>query len=186
MYNSLSYYCILPKGLFVYFPLHVHVFRPRTLISIQVLFITLYTEQDFLGLGFVFLLNDLLFTFITATDFLLQQIFRSSGAHAYSCRHRARRDFFQPHSTVRRILLCWPSTNSGARGSSVVFVESRPSYPCPSTDASHASLVDPLSSLLFPYPPSAPLPISVSSSELSHVVPDNTVKPPVTQVYSRR
>jgi hypothetical protein len=73
----------------------------------------------------------------------------------------------------------------------VVFDESRPFYPCPTTDASPASLVDPLSFLFFPNAPPASLPLphltlptSVSSTESSPVVPDYTVKPPVTQVYS--
>jgi hypothetical protein len=54
-------------------------------------------------------------------------------------------------------------------------------------------LVDPLSFLLFPDAPPASLPIprstllsSVSSSESPPVVPDYTVKPPVTQFYSCR
>jgi hypothetical protein len=75
----------------------------------------------------------------------------------------------------------------------VVFNESRPFYPRPTTDASPASLVDPLSFLPFPDAPTASLPIphltlssSVSSSEYTPVVPDYTVKPPVTQLYSRR
>jgi hypothetical protein len=74
----------------------------------------------------------------------------------------------------------------------VVFDESSPFYPCPPPDASPASLVDPLSFLFFPYAPSASvliprstLPFSVSSSESPPVVLDYTVKPPVTQFYSR-
>jgi hypothetical protein len=73
----------------------------------------------------------------------------------------------------------------------VVFDESHPLYPCPTTDASPASLVDHLPFLLFPDAPSASLPISrsilsssVSSSESPPVVPDYTMKPPVTQFYS--
>jgi hypothetical protein len=73
----------------------------------------------------------------------------------------------------------------------VVFDESRPFYPRPTTDASPASLVDPLSFLVFPDAPSLSLPrptlpTSMSFAESSPVVPDHTVKPPVTQVYSRR
>jgi hypothetical protein len=75
----------------------------------------------------------------------------------------------------------------------VVFDESHPFYPCPTIDAPPASLFDPLSFLFFPdaHPASLPLPrptlpISVSSIESSPVVPDYTVKPLVTQVYSRR
>jgi transposase InsO family protein len=74
-----------------------------------------------------------------------------------------------------------------------VFDESCPFYPHPTTDASPASLVDPLSFLLFSDAPSASLPIprltlpsSVSSSESPPMVPDYTVKPQVTQFYSRR
>jgi hypothetical protein len=63
----------------------------------------------------------------------------------------------------------------------------------PITDASPTSLVDSLSFLLFPDAPLVSLPIShstlpssVSSSESLLVVPDYTVKPLVTQFYSRR
>jgi hypothetical protein len=75
----------------------------------------------------------------------------------------------------------------------VVFDESRPFYPRPAIDASPASLVDPLSFLVFPDAPPAslpiprsPLPSSVSSSVSPPVVSDYTAKPPVTQFYSRR
>jgi hypothetical protein len=69
----------------------------------------------------------------------------------------------------------------------VVFDESHHFYPHPTTDASPASLVDPLSFLLFsgasptslPIPRSI-LPSSVSYSESHLVVLDYTVKPPVT------
>jgi hypothetical protein len=74
----------------------------------------------------------------------------------------------------------------------VVFDESRPFYLRPTTNASPSSRVDPLSFLLFPDAPSASLPIpcstlssSVSSSESPPLVPDYTVKPLVTQFYSR-
>jgi hypothetical protein len=69
----------------------------------------------------------------------------------------------------------------------VVFDEFCPFYPCPTTDASPASLVDLLSFLLFPDAPPASLPIShstlsssVSSSETPLMVSDYTVKSPVT------
>jgi hypothetical protein len=68
----------------------------------------------------------------------------------------------------------------------VVFDESCPFYPRPTTDASLASLVDPLSFLLFPDTPPASLPSLVSSSKSPPVVLAYTVKPPVTQFYSRR
>jgi hypothetical protein len=73
----------------------------------------------------------------------------------------------------------------------VVFDESHPFYPHPTTDASPASLIDPLSFLLFPDAPPASLsiprstlPSSVSSSESPPMVPDYTVKPLVTQFYN--
>jgi hypothetical protein len=74
----------------------------------------------------------------------------------------------------------------------VVFDESRPFYPRPTTNACPASLVDSLSFLLFPDAstflsiPRSTLPSSVSSSESRPVVPDYTVKPPVTQFYNYR
>jgi hypothetical protein len=75
----------------------------------------------------------------------------------------------------------------------VVFDESRLFYLCLTTDASPASLADPLSFLLFPDAPPASLPIpcltlpsSVSSSDSPLVVSDYMVKPPVTQFYSPR
>jgi hypothetical protein len=75
----------------------------------------------------------------------------------------------------------------------VVFDESRPFYPRPTTDASPAFLPDPLSFLLFPDAPSASVPIlcstllsSMSSSKSPSVVPDYMVKPQVTQFYMHR
>jgi hypothetical protein len=75
----------------------------------------------------------------------------------------------------------------------VVFDESHPFYPRPTTDASPASLVDPLSFLLFfdapptsLHIPHSTLPSSMSSSESPPVVPYYTVKPPLTQFYSHR
>jgi hypothetical protein len=75
----------------------------------------------------------------------------------------------------------------------VVFDESCPFYPRPTTDASPSSLVDSLSFLLFPDAPPASLPIphltllsSLSSSESPPMVSNYTVKPPVTQSYNRR
>jgi hypothetical protein len=73
----------------------------------------------------------------------------------------------------------------------VFFDESHSFYPRPTTDTSPASLVDPLSFLLFPNAPPASLPIpsstlpfSVSSSESPHMVLNDTMKPSVTQFYS--
>jgi hypothetical protein len=69
----------------------------------------------------------------------------------------------------------------------VVIDESRPFYSHPTTDTSLASLVDPLSYLLFPYaaPTSLPIPRStllsyVSSFESPPAVSDNMMKPPMT------
>jgi hypothetical protein len=88
---------------------------------------------------------------------------------------------------------CDPVARRMRTSRDVVFDESRSFYPRSTTDASPASLVDPLSFLFFPDAPPASLPLprpilptSVSSAESSPVVPDYTVKPPVTQVYSRR
>jgi hypothetical protein len=73
----------------------------------------------------------------------------------------------------------------------VVFDESRPFYLRPTTDASSASLVNPLSFLLFPnaLPASLPiphstLPSSMSSFESPLVVLNYTVKLSVTQFYN--
>jgi hypothetical protein len=69
----------------------------------------------------------------------------------------------------------------------VVFDESHHFYPRPTSDGSPASLVDPLSFLLFPgaSPTSLPIPRSILPSSMSYseshlVVLDYTVKPPVT------
>jgi hypothetical protein len=69
----------------------------------------------------------------------------------------------------------------------VIFDESRPFYSRPTTVAPPTSLVDPLSFLFFPDAPPASLPLPrltlltfVSSTKSSPVVPDYTVKPPVT------
>jgi hypothetical protein len=74
----------------------------------------------------------------------------------------------------------------------VVFDESRPFYPRPTTDASLVSLVDPSSFLFFPDDHLASLPIprsilpsSVSSTDSPPVVLDYMEKSPVTQFYSR-
>jgi hypothetical protein len=101
---------------------------------------------------------------------------------------------FLGYSVEHKGYHCWDSVAHRMQTScDVVFDESRPFYPRPTTDAFPASLVDPLSFLLFSDAPPASLPIprsilstSVSSFEFSHVVPDYTVKPPMTQVYSHR
>jgi hypothetical protein len=89
---------------------------------------------------------------------------------------------------------CWdPVARRMQTSRDVVFDESHPFYPHPTTDAPTASLVDPLSFLFFPDAPPTSLPLprltlltSVSSTESSPVVLDYTVKPLVTQVYNRR
>jgi hypothetical protein len=99
---------------------------------------------------------------------------------------------FLGYSTEHKGYRCWDLVACRIRMSwDVVFDESRPLYPRSTTDASPASLIDPLSSLLFPDAPPASLPISrstlpsfVSSSKSSFVVLDYTVKPPMTQFYS--
>jgi hypothetical protein len=97
------------------------------------------------------------------------------------------------YSTYHKGYCCWDLVARRMRTSrDIVFDESHPFYSCPTTDASPTSLAGHLSFLLFPdAPPSHPiprstLPFSVPSSESSPVVPDYTVKPPVTQFYNRR
>ncbi|WVZ71148.1 LOW QUALITY PROTEIN: hypothetical protein U9M48_019768 [Paspalum notatum var. saurae] len=103
---------------------------------------------------------------------------------------------------------CWDPVGRRMRISrDVVFDESHPFYPYPSSDASLASLVDPLSFLIIPdtaiahissrlvpsptvpssgvVPPSVVPPVE-SSSESSSLIPNYTAKPPVTHVYTRR
>jgi hypothetical protein len=101
---------------------------------------------------------------------------------------------FLGYSAEHKGYRCWDPVARRMRTSrDVVFDESRPFYPRPTTNASPASLVDHLSFLFFPAAPPASLPLprltlptSMFSAEFSPVVPDYTVKPPVTQVYSRR
>jgi hypothetical protein len=89
---------------------------------------------------------------------------------------------------------CWDPVARRVRTSrDVIFGESRPFYLCPTINASPVPFVDPLSFLLFRNAPPASLPIPrstlssfVSSSESTPVVSDYTVKPLVTQFYSRR
>jgi hypothetical protein len=101
---------------------------------------------------------------------------------------------FLGYSAEHKGYRCWDPVARRIRTSQdVVFDESRPFNPHPTTDASPASLVDPLSFLLFldatpaslPIPRST-LPSSVSSSEFPPVVLDYMVKPSVAQFYSRR
>jgi hypothetical protein len=101
---------------------------------------------------------------------------------------------FLGYSAEHKGYRCWDPIARRMRTSrNVVFDESRPFYPRPTTNAPPASLVDHLSFLFFPDAPPASLPLprptlptSVSYAESSPVVSDYTVKPPVTQFYSRR
>jgi hypothetical protein len=101
---------------------------------------------------------------------------------------------FLCYSTEHKGYRCWDTVARRMRTSrDVVFDESRPFYPRPTTDAPHASLVDPLSLLFFPDAPPVSLPFphptlltSVSFAESSPVVSDYTVKSPVRQIYSRQ
>jgi hypothetical protein len=101
---------------------------------------------------------------------------------------------FLGYSAEHKGCRCWdPATHRKRMSRDVFFDESCPFYQCSTTNASPASLVDTLSFLLFPNAPPTSLPIpcsilqsSVSSSESPPVVPDYTVKPPVTQFYSHR
>jgi hypothetical protein len=100
---------------------------------------------------------------------------------------------FLDYSVEHKGYRCWdPVTRRMRTSRDVDFDESRPFYLHPTTDAPSASLVDRLSFLCFSDAPTASLPLprptlptSMSSAKSSHVVLDYTVKPPVTQVYSR-
>jgi hypothetical protein len=95
---------------------------------------------------------------------------------------------FLGYSIEHKGYRCWDSVARRMRTSrDVVFDESHLFYPRSTTDASPVSLVDPLSFLLFPDAtlasvpiPRSTLPSFTSSSESPPVVPDYTVKPPVT------
>ncbi|WVZ81917.1 hypothetical protein U9M48_029243 [Paspalum notatum var. saurae] len=115
---------------------------------------------------------------------------------------------FLGYSAEHKGYRCWDPVGRRIRISrDVVFDESRTFYPRPTSDASLASLVDPLSFLFIPdiaiahrpsplvpfstvsstgvVPPSVVSPVE-SSSESSSLTPDYTTKPPVTQIYTRR
>jgi hypothetical protein len=95
---------------------------------------------------------------------------------------------FLGYSAKHKGYRCWDPVARRMRTSrDIIFDESHPFYPRPTTDAPPASLVDPLSFLFFPDAPPASLPLphptlstSVSFAESSPVVLDYTVKPPVT------
>jgi hypothetical protein len=89
---------------------------------------------------------------------------------------------FLGYSAEHKGYRCWDSVTRRMRTSrDVVFDKSHPFYPRPTTDVSLASLVDPLSFLLFSDAPPASLPIprlTLPSSVSPPVIPDYTVKPP--------
>jgi hypothetical protein len=101
---------------------------------------------------------------------------------------------FLVYSVEHKGYHCWDPVACRMQTSwDVVFDESRSFYSRPTTDAPPTSLVDPLFFLFFSDAPPASLhlprstlPTSVSSTESSPVVPNYTVKPPLTQVYSHR
>jgi hypothetical protein len=84
---------------------------------------------------------------------------------------------------------CDPVARRMRTSREVILDESYPFYTCPTTDASLASLVDPLPFLIFPNAPTSlsiphsTLPYFVSSTESPPMVPDYKVKPLVTQFY---
>jgi hypothetical protein len=70
---------------------------------------------------------------------------------------------FLGYSAEHKGYHCWDSVAHRMQTSwDVVFDESHPLYPCPTTFASPASLIDPLSFILFPDAPPASLPIPLS------------------------
>jgi hypothetical protein len=101
---------------------------------------------------------------------------------------------FLSYSAEHKGYRCWDPVACRMRTSrDVIFDESRSFYSRPTTDAPPTSLVDPLFFLFFSDAPPASLPLprstlptSASSTESSPVVPNYTVKPPVTHVYNHR
>jgi hypothetical protein len=91
---------------------------------------------------------------------------------------------FLGYSAVHKCYHCWdPVPRRMQMSQDVVFDESHPFYPCRTTNASSASLVDHLSFLLYPDAPPTSLPIphsTLPSSRSPLVVLDYTMKPLVT------
>jgi hypothetical protein len=101
---------------------------------------------------------------------------------------------FLGHSAKHKGYRCWDPIARRMRTSrDVVFYETRPFYPRPSSSVSSVSLVDPVFILFFPDTPTSTISAShpsqscsMSSLGSSSLLPDYSLKPPVTQVYTRR
>ena len=93
---------------------------------------------------------------------------------------------FLGYSAEHKGYRCWDPVGRRIRVSrDVTFDESRPFYPCPSPNASHASVIEPLSFLFFPDTPMFPSHLAPSSEALVelHVVPSPEVPSPAVPSF---